>query len=72
MFTNPSNFAFSTSDIEREISFTREQYEEKRAAATSEHIDFDDFLEKVLEITLQNQGNLNDAVFVADDAFDKL
>jgi hypothetical protein len=58
--------------IERGIDFTREQYEEKRANSNVELVDFDDFIRNVAESCYDNEGSIEDGVFIANDAFDKL
>jgi len=47
-------------------------YEEKRESSNSEMVSFDDFLCRISDDTFENEGNLNDAIFIANDAFDKL
>lgn len=69
---NPNNASFNPTMIEREIDFSREDYEAARAAQPIEHLDFDDFLEKVFDVTLGEMGSLEDAVFIANDAYQKL
>lgn len=59
----------TTNEIEMGCNFTREEYETLRASSQKELLNFDDFLEKVKETTLENGGSLEDAVFIADDAF---
>ncbi len=67
---NENTVNFST--IECEISFTREQYEEKRRLCEKELVDFDDFLENVVESVIDNEGTFEDGVFIANDAFMKI
>ena len=62
----------SAFSIESSLDFTREQYEEKRSESTSELVDFDDFLENVVATTRDNFGTYEDAVFIANDAFENL
>lgn len=57
--------------IECEIDFTREQYEAKRKSSNIELVDFDDFLENVVLETKDGNGTIEDAIFIADDAFIK-
>jgi hypothetical protein len=60
------------SSIENGISFTREQYEEKREESNKELVDFDDFIKNVAASCYENDGSTEDAIFIANDAFDKL
>lgn len=58
--------------IERGIDFTREQYEEKREQSSEELVDFDDFIKNVAESCNDQSGSIDDAIFIANDAFLKL
>ena len=58
--------------IEIGINFTREQYEEKREESKDELVDFDDFIKNVAESCYENDGTIEDAVFIANDAFSQL
>ena len=71
-FTDKNEKVVSSISIESSLAFTREQYEEKRSESTSELVDFDDFLENVVETTRDNFGTYEDAVFIANDAFENL
>jgi hypothetical protein len=70
-FKDKNGHTVNFSTIESEIDFTREQYEEKRELSKKELVDFDDFLENIVEITEGNKGTLEDAIFIANDAFAK-
>lgn len=58
--------------IENGIDFTREQYEEKREKSNVELVDFDDFIKNISESCYVNDGSIDDAVFIANDAFTNL
>lgn len=58
--------------IENGIDFTREEYEEKREKTRIELLDFDDFIDNVFETIEENNGDIDDAIFTANDAFYKL
>jgi len=55
--------------LKNNLSFKREDYEKKRSEGI---VNFNDFLKKIIEITKENKGTLNDAIFIAEDAFEKL
>lgn len=66
---------FSPETLEKEIDFTREDYEDKREASEIELVDYDDFLYNCVEQTVGNskEGNhYEDAVFIANDSYSKL
>lgn len=71
-FIDSNGISVSAFSIEGELDFNREQYEEKRELCKSELLDFDDFLENVIETIRDNYGNYYDAIFIANDAFEKL
>jgi hypothetical protein len=58
--------------IERGINFSREDYESKREKSNAEMVDFDDFIKNVAESIEENEGTIEDAVLIANDAFLKL
>lgn len=58
--------------IENGIDFTREQYEEKREESKYELVDFDDFIKNVAQSCYDNEGSIEDGVFIANDAFSQL
>lgn len=58
--------------IEKGIEFSREQYEEKRNESENELVDFDDFIKNVAESCFDNEGSIEDAIFIANDAFSKM
>jgi len=63
------------SAIERGIDFTREDYEAKRELSNNELIDFDDFVKNVAESCdygMCDSGTIEDAIFIANDAYSKL
>ncbi len=53
------------------IDFTEEEYNEKIAGQEG-MASFDEFIDNVVKITEENNGTVEDAVFIADDAFRKL
>ena len=52
------------------IDFTEEEYNEKIAG--QDMASFDEFIDNIVKITEENNGTVEDAVFIADDAFRKL
>ncbi len=52
--------------LETSLSFTREEYEEKRDDGI---VSFDDFLKNIIETVIEEGGTFEDAVFIAEDAF---
>ncbi len=55
--------------LENQLSFNRSDYEKVMNEGI---VSFDKFLENVIETTEENNGDLFDAVFIAEDAFVKL
>ena len=53
------------------IDFTEEEYSEK-IARQEDMASFDEFIDNIVKITEENNGTVEDAVFIADDAFRKL
>lgn len=53
-----------------EIDFTREEYEKK--AAGKDYATFDKFIDTIVESAIENNGGVDDVVFIANDAYDKL
>lgn len=53
------------------IDFTREEYNEKTKGDNG-FFSFDEFIDNVLTIVKDLNGNLEDAIFIAEDAFDKI
>ena len=53
------------------IDFTREEYNEK-TKGNDGFFSFDEFIENVVSIVEENNGTLQDAIFMAHDAFDKI
>lgn len=49
------------------IDFTEEEYNEKIAG--QDMASFDEFIDNIVKITAENNGTVEDAVFIADDAF---
>ena len=60
------------SAIENSIDFTREQYEEKRSESKDGYVDFDAFIKNVAQSCYDNNGSIEDAVFIANDSFSQL
>lgn len=56
--------------LETSLSFTREDYEEKRKSENL--VPFDEFLKNVINTVIEENGNLDDAIFIAEDAYLKL
>lgn len=56
--------------IVNEIDFTREEYEEK--AAGKDYATFDKFIDTIVESVIENNGGVDDVVFIANDAYNKL
>ncbi len=56
-------------DVLIKIDFTKEEYEEKTDNSCAI---FDEFIDKIVEDTIENEGSVYDAVFVANDAYSKL
>lgn len=55
--------------LETSLSFTREEYEEKRDDGI---VSFDEFLKNVIDTVIEEGGTFEDAIFIAEDAFSKL
>lgn len=53
------------------IDFTEEEYSEK-IAGQDDMASFNEFIDNIVKITEENNGTVEDAVFIADDAFRKL
>lgn len=51
-------------EIKKAIDFTEEEYNTKNVS-----VSFDDFLNKIIEDCEENGGSLEDAIFIANDAF---
>lgn len=51
--------------IEMAISFTREQYEEKRSLSSNENVDFDEFIYNVIE----SETSFEEMIDMAEFAF---
>lgn len=49
------------------IDFTEEEYNEKIAG--QDMASFDEFIDNIVKITEENNGTVEDAVFISDDAF---
>jgi hypothetical protein len=57
-------------EIVRGISFTREQYEAKTRGCGM--VSFDAFINNIAVSCHENDGTIEDAVFIANDAYYKL
>ena len=57
-----------THEIIAAIDFTREDYEKKEGDLVS----FDQFIENIVQSCRENNGTIEDAVFIANDAYSKL
>ena len=58
-------------EIISSIDFTEEEYSEKIAGQQG-IASFDEFIDNIVKVTLENNGTVEDAVFIADDAFRNL
>lgn len=56
--------------LENSLSFTREEYEEKRKSVNL--VPFDEFIKNVINTVIEENGTFEDAVFIAEDAYLKL
>lgn len=57
-------------DLINSIDFTEDEYNEKVSGEDFET--FDKFIDKIISSTEENSGTLEDAIFMADDAFKQL
>lgn len=55
--------------IEDKLDFTREDYEEMKRK--NEIVSFDMFIKNIIESVEENNETIKDAIFIANDAFDK-
>lgn len=53
-----------------EIDFTKEEYDEK--ASGKDYATFDKFIDTIIESAIENNGGVEDVIFIANDAYDKL
>ena len=57
-------------DVIEGIDFTKEEYEEKTVGKG--YATFVEFVDRIVEDTIENGGSIEDAVFIANNAYDKL
>ena len=55
--------------IEDKLDFTREDYEEMKRK--NKIVSFDIFIKNIIESVEENNETIKDAIFIANDAFDK-
>lgn len=53
-----------------EIDFTKEEYDEK--VLEKDYATFDEFIDTIVENAIENNGGVDDVVFIANDAYNKL
>lgn len=58
-------------DIIDMIDFSKEEYNE-RVAGKDDVATFDEFIDNIINIAKENNGTIEDAAFIANDAFAKL
>lgn len=54
------------------FSVKREEYAEKQTASKNEIVSFDDFLFNIWQQCEANAGDIEDAIFIAEDAYLKI
>lgn len=64
------NESVMRTDLIKSIDFTKEEYDEKVSGEGLET--FDRFIDNILSSTEENSGDLEDAIFMANDAFKQL
>ena len=62
---------FTAKQLKERLSFTRDDYE-RAVPAGNGYANFNDFIEKIMHSCRENNGTLEDAIIIAEDAFTKL
>ena len=65
------NLAFTKDQLISSLSFDETDYN-KATEGSSEYATFDEFIDKIMDSCRECNGTLLDAIFIADDAFEKL
>ena len=67
MKTNESDKLSNIETLEDSLNFTRNDYNQLLNVVT-----FDEFLQDIADSVKDNDGTIEDAIFIANDAFEKL
>ncbi|MDY0143201.1 MAG: hypothetical protein WCT06_09150 [Armatimonadota bacterium] len=59
-------------EIEQGINFSREDYSLKVENSSTEMVDYDQFIKNVAQACYDNDGTVEDAIFIANDAYSNL
>ena len=62
---------FTAKQLKDSLSFTRDDYK-KAVPAGNGYANYDEFIQKALNQCRENNGTLEDAIIIAEDAFNKL
>ena len=61
---------FTAKQLKERLSFTRDDYK-KAVPAGNGTAGFDEFIGNIMDSCRENNGTLEDAIIIAEDAFDK-
>ena len=62
---------FTAKQLKERLSFTRDDYK-KAVPAGNGYANYDEFIQNVMNQCRENNGTLEDAIIIAEDAFNKL
>ena len=65
------NLTFTKDQLISSLSFDENDYN-NAIEGSSENATFDEFIQNIMDACKENNGILGDAIFIADDAFEKL
>lgn len=71
-FIDKNGIYVNSSTLEGAVDFTLEDYCEKMDNSPVEIVDYDTFLDNVIDQVIENNGTFDDAIFIANDAYSKL